>query len=617
MLNLSLAALLAPALYGAPSAIDLAAEAYAISAAELELIHSAQIEIPALDSPLHRAKLLNRRTGDRYYIDYDGTGRLVDGEMLLRQSRRPTKLAPDVRERLAGLAVGTEACVALWLDAGPVRHQDVSSDELAGLPIESVRQIRHDALAEMRRVSAAAHGRVLPLLESKGARIVYSSPIAPLVYVEVALDQIEAIANAPAIAHVYSGWNESADELDIQACAVNAKPLVWNAGVTGEGVIVAHVEDSRSDPDNTCIHCYVGANKPTHTNIDQHSTACAGMMVSDHATYRGVAYGACYYSANGGTYSDADMSGAIDAAALNADVQSHSWGQSTNGQINVHDRHIDYIVRNSRQFADDSAGNSGNNSYLTSPGNGYNICTVANFDDRGSCDWSGDILSSSSSGKNPPSEHMDREKPEVAGPGTNITSLQLAGSPSCPTGNVGSGTSYSAPIICGIAALAMEADPALVVWPEAMKALMMSGGLHNVEGDRRLSDLDGAGGVDAIGVVSSAYYGRWAARTVTGAAIQNRVVSLGQAQAGQRLKVAVVWDSDPNSGYTTDPVLADIDLDILDPNNNVIGSSSSYDNTYEIVDVDLTLSGEYKARLSHRRFEGTREYLAGAWTLSN
>ena len=606
-----------------PDAVSVAAHLHALDAARLVSEHEVEVSLPRTGRDFRRAKVRDTETQLLIDVAWDATGRAVDAEQVLRAeaaARRASlgKKTPVLAARLTEAAPDETIPVAIWLHADPISIA-LPARELPGASDAETRHEKEFRLAELRTTAEEAQREITSRLRMLGGEIRYASALAPLIYVDLPAAAVAEVESDESIDHLYDAWSDNADELDIQSCATNVDPGVWAYGLTGAGVVVAHVEDSRADRDNTCLVCDMGANKPTHINVDQHSTACTGMMVSSNITYKGIAHGACFYSANGGSYSDSDMAGAIDAGAANADLQSHSWGFTTNGQLNEHDRHIDYIVRNARVFADDSAGNSGNSNYLTSPGNGFNICTVANYDDRNTCDGVDDIMSSSSSGRDPISPNGDREKPEVAGPGTNITSLTLASPGTCPTSSVGSGTSYSAPVIGGIAAICMEADPGLKLWPEALKALLMASGVHNIEGDRRLSELDGTGGVDGTVAATSAVAGRWKGGVLEAADFSGGHLekAIGHVSAGKRLKVVVCWDSNPNAGYTDDPLEADIDLDLIDPLGAVIASSSSYDNSYEVVDVDVTTAGIYRVRLSYRTWAGESEYVAGAWTISS
>src|SRR5204862_205804 len=57
------------------------------------------------------------------------------------------------------------------------------------------------------------------------------------------------------------------------------------------------------------------------------------------------------------------------------------------------------------------------------------------------------------------------------------------------------GTSMAAAMVSGAAALVMERAPWLKGSPEAVRALLIATAVHNLAGDRRLSDKDGTGGL--------------------------------------------------------------------------------------------------------------------------
>src|SRR3954454_6696574 len=131
---------------------------------------------------------------------------------------------------------------------------------------------------------------------------------------------------------------------------------------------------------------------------------------------------------------------------------------------------------------------------VTSPRLAYNVTAVGDFDDANTTSWTNDSMASCSSFRDPSSTHSDREKPEAAAPGENITSTTL-GFPF--TGAVGSGTSFAAPHVTGQAAMLIQRVPSLGWLPETVKAIRMATAMHNIDGASRLSENDGAGGVDA------------------------------------------------------------------------------------------------------------------------
>ena len=95
--------------------------------------------------------------------------------------------------------------------------------------------------------------------------------------------------------------------------------------------------------------------------------------------------------------------------------------------------------------------------------------------------------------------------------------------------------------------------------------------------------------------------------------IQRTTVAGGRVNAGQRVKVALAWDSNPTSDYLTDPLNADLDLYVYGPTQ--FGYSVSYDNSYEIVDFTAAASGNFLIKIHRFRFDGASEFYGVAWNL--
>lgn len=84
--------------------------------------------------------------------------------------------------------------------------------------------------------------------------------------------------------------------------------------------------------------------------------------------------------------------------------------------------------------------------------------------------------------------------PEETAPGVNIITTSNTSPTSFDV--VGGGTSFSTPVVSGCAALMMQRKPILTAWPESIKAALMASVVVNVEESPRLSDKDGAGGIE-------------------------------------------------------------------------------------------------------------------------
>jgi hypothetical protein len=357
-----------------------------------------------------------------------------------------------------------------------------------------------------------------------------------------------------------------------------------------------------------------------------HSTGVAGIVRSTSVSRRGVAPGANVRAAGscGGVTSElqARSTAAVDWGAR---VLNLSWGSNTALVPGASDRFYDELVINRYVTVVKSAGNeagpcrSGTGN-VTSPGLAYNVLTVGNFDDLNTVSWTGDVMNSCSSWRDPISTRGDREKPEVSAPGTNINSTTTA----FPwTGAIGSGTSYAAPMYTGLAALMMQRNSALRVWPEGVRTIAMVSSIHNIEGATRLSEFDGAGAMvanraDDIAALRTTSGSRgWNAQSYSCSAATNLDVATMSLTAGVRTRVAIAWNQNPTyASYASQPS-ADLDLHVINPSGSLVASSSSFDNTYEIVDFTPSVSGAYKLRVRKWRCDLTPRWLGYAWRAGN
>jgi len=116
--------------------------------------------------------------------------------------------------------------------------------------------------------------------------------------------------------------------------------------------------------------------------------------------------------------------------------------------------------------------------------------------------------------------------------------------------------------------------------------------------------------------------GNWGAKEYDCSSLSPDDVATMNLVTGQRVRVAIVWATDPSSpNYRTYPdynSLPSADLDLLiisSAGNNVVAQSVSYDNTYEIVDFQASGSGAYKIRVARNNCETDYPpgYLAWAW----
>lgn len=604
--------------------LEVAARNQGLAAGELQVLDSTTVNLPLTNRIVNTAKIVSTRDENILAAAIDERGEEVDLALLKQEEERAYvarygKLDPALYNRVQGLRGTERVKVAFWMNPVEDLDREEIRDGRTDLSREEVKAVLARRSEQVRAANARATERLSATLRSTGFSIEERGNLSPVVYATIPVSQLSAYAERADVQRVYLAENRNEDYMNIAAPSIQAN-WVWFSGFTGADADIAIIEDSRVDFDNNCLVNNLGTRVAGHANVDTHATATAGMAASNNSTHRGIAYGAGIYSANGTDYTDANMSAALDAAATNADILNNSWGPGcggADGSMNVHARHADYIVRYIWDTVTAAAGNNGDcadGEFVGGVANGYNVIAVGNYDDKGTTSSSDNTMNTSSSYRNPTSTHNDREKPEVAAPGTNISSLLMTDSSDCPTGDVGSGTSYSAPMVAGVAALLMDAVPSFKYYPETVKAVIMAGAINNVEGSAALSDRDGAGGVNALSSHAIVANNAYAWRYVTPSSFDANgyiTIDMGWVEAYHRVKVALVWDSNPSSDYTTDPLNADLDLNVVGP--GISKWSSRWDNSYETVDFTAPFAGNYSIKIKNFRFNGANEYVAVAW----
>jgi hypothetical protein len=239
--------------------------------------------------------------------------------------------------------------------------------------------------------------------------------------------------------------------------------------------------------------------------------------------------------------------------------------------------------------------------------------------------------------RNPTSTHQDRELPDVCANGDKVTAV----------GVTMGGTSFASPAVAGSVALIQNAANALQNWPEGCRAILLAAAGRNVRGktwwddvSHRVDGRDGAGALDAREGVRIAR-----ARATRNAAAARRgwdvgtlhssdfeangksrfryQVAVPAGNAPKLVRVALAWSSKVT--YDADPtqtppiknvkstLTVDLDLHLYE-GNRLVAWSSSFDNSYEVVDFQGKPGTTYDIVI--RRWSGTDWVWHGiAWTV--
>lgn len=599
---------------------------------QLQVLKSTTVELPLTGRKVQVAKIINPNDGRTFGAATDEQGREIDFDTLEAAERgayraRYDKLDPKLHKKVETTDNSQNIRVAFWLKPAEDLDANDPRDGRTDMSAAEVDQLLAERSEQVKAANSRASLGLTRALERAGHMVEQRGEGAPVVFATLPAGLVKQFSQRADVQTAYLAQDEQySDQMNVAGPSIKADAL-WSLGITGVGARIAIVEDSRVDFGNSCLAANnLGTRVPNDPNVDDHATACAGIAASTNPEFSGIAPGAGIYSSNIVYYGDANkIAAAMDAASQNADVSNYSWGLdgcgAADGSINNWGRHADYIVRYIWDTVTASAGNSGlciSRGYVNSVAAGFNTIAVGNYDDAGTITSADNVMSPTSSWEDPLSTHGDREKPEVAAPGVAITSTVMSPTLSCDLAEIGSGTSFSAPAVAGLAAALMQAQPTLKAYPESVKALIMAGATDNVEGFARLSERDGAGGVNALTSYTSAINNRYLWRYVAPSSFDsNRFItySMGWVSAGQRVKVALVWDSSPSGDYETDPLKADLDLFVTGPNNQSL-ISASWDNSYEVVDFIATTTGFYQIKVRNYRFDSVSEYMAVAWSLS-
>jgi hypothetical protein len=552
-------------------------------------------------------KTVNTIDGTIHGVALDETGREIDAaklqhsELVAREAIERRLDAP-LAERLVTARPDELIEVAIWLNepayqapARPAARSDISGAKSEQL----LAQVDAQLGAFVKTVTEPFAAR----LRDRGFAVKASSH-APLVYATLSPGAIEELRASKDVDRMYlpviAEPTLEAERESIFAHVVNGR------GITGAGVQVAAVEVGGRI--NTANPYLAGVTQDlTYSCLSDHAAAVAGIIRSTHSVEKGVAPGANLWVGGSCGGNNAELTDRSTAAAnWGARALNLSFGAYTYGALTELDRYYDFLVINQYRTVVPAAGNDGNGLFVRSPGTAYNVITVGAYDEQT------DLIAGFSGGVDPGSAHGDREKPEVAAPGVDFLSTTNA---SPWIGNVGSGTSYAAPMVTGTAALMMQRNPSLQFWPEAVRAILMATATQNMDGASRLSELEGAGGIyaDYADNVAHGLNGNWGAIGYDCNAAPTTVLSSMSLVRNQLVRVVMSYDTDPNyASYNTQPS-ADLDLIIKDPSGAYVTSSSSFDNTYEIVEFLAPATGSFTIEVSKFRCDLSPRWLGFAY----
>jgi hypothetical protein len=573
-------------------------------------------------------KAVNTETNQPVEVSFNEAGEEVDGRTLLddvgrRRFEKYGRLHPLLYDYISNIDGDPEVPIAVWapIDSDFTNYAK-PTEVLQGPPDLEVQAVNR---------TLAAREIISERLAYAGASNVSSPDGVPIVYANLAASQIWNLTNADYIGVVHLDIRNGTDDLS-NSIGIARSDQVHNLGYDGSGVRVAVFETGPDDTSNLQIAASFGPLPGT----SEHARLTHAIIKNIEPNHpHGHAPGCTLYSANS-KFNDA-LYWAVQFPQYSTVVSQsfHRFGEPQNAVLQGDDIVKDWLaLRYPYPTIVQAAGNyfDGDDDNIIPPRDeyvnhkGYNTISVGNHDDTASS------ITDSSVFRNPTTPHGDRELPDIAANGDEVTAVGLTMS----------GTSFSAPAVAGVTALLQQVDPVLQFWPEGIRAILYASANRKIVGTTWWNDVSlrvdaatGAGALDALqgALITKSRRSRnnepaacgWDIGTFTTADVDasgystfNYKIKVPGSRNDNtcKVKVALAWDSKVTSSATTalsSVLTVDLDLIVRDSQGNWVAYSISWDNSAEIVEFDGIKGECYEIVI--RRWSGTDSVWYGvAWT---
>ena len=484
------------------------------------------------------------------------------------------------------------------------RMLDYLGQTVAGRKLENQRIESY--VLKRREISRAKYNeKSSQILESASvsqSNIIFKSQYAPAIIAELEIFEIQALAASGAVESISLYEEEKTEKCGIESvCESTGLNKVYaKTGLTGQGVKVGMIEEGPPEPHDEIDVIPVG-----DAAQDGHATNTARAIMGAH---NGVAPNVTLYATDS-SYANIEQMLDMGVEVINL---SFGWRVYQTPYSSI-DKWFDHLSSQHRVLFICSAGNNlvengvVPNYPILSPAMAYNSLAVGAYDNKGTgANLADDTL-----------EYYSRydnkggcAKPDILAP-KNL---------------LGGGTSTSAPIITGIAALLLEFKPSLSFQPQVLKAILLASCQRKVictpqeSMEQGLTNKQGAGAVDAwnaISIVSRRQYGYG---EITGPEETRNFV---QPQYGaSNMNVSIAWlvnnsvyGSNHANGSVSVGTLHDLDLRVY-RNGSVAGGSLKSNSSTEMVYLPLSsASDKYQIRVNKYDTTNTEPVRFGyAWS---
>ena len=443
-------------------------------------------------------------------------------------------------------------------------------------------------LQKRREISRAKYceksSRILNKASVVQSDIIFKSQYAPTVIAEMDISQIQALASSDEVESVSLYEEEITEKCGIDSvCESTALNRVYaKTGLTGQGVKVGMIETGPPEPHDEINVISVG-NAPT----DGHATNTARAIMG---AQNGVAPNVTLYATDS---SYANIEQMLD---MGVEVINLSFGWRVyQTPYSAIDKWFDHLSSQHRVLFICSAGNNlvengvVPNYPILSPAMAYNSLAVGAYDNRGTgTSPDDDIL-----------EYYSRyhnkggcAKPDILAP-KNL---------------LGGGTSTSAPIITGIAALLLELKPSLSFQPQVLKAILLASCQRKVACtpaetmEQGITNKQGAGAVDAWNAICMIAKRQYGYGEISGEEERRNFVQPNYGAANMNVSIAWLQENSISSSSHTGGGIAvgtqhNLDLRVY-RGSSIAGESLHMDSSSEMAYFPLSpASNQYQIRI--------------------
>jgi hypothetical protein len=570
-------------------------------------------------------KGIDRRTGASLTLGFDEQGAPIDALELVRQHERRLeqeqgKLHPALVRMLEQLPPDEVIRIDAWFHL-PDDLESLAKARLRFEPIDV------NLVEDRRALIRERAGSIVQLLSSLPLSIRETTvdELAPVITLDLPASEVRALAQREELVRFYLREQRGIEDL-VHSMAIARSDVVHQGGQTGTGVRVAVWEDGPA----SLANLNVIKRFSVAPILSSHAQSVHATIQNHHqGSAPGHAPGCELYSAN--SMSRAALTWAVQEGCSVINQSFHMPAETASAVPSGDDAYADWLAANAPfPLIVQASGNFGQGDpdgvqppeaeYVNHKG--YNTICVGNHDD------SGTVMDPFSVFRNPETPFRDRELPEIAANGCELT-LE---------GIIAHGTSLSAPAVAGVAALIQATASLLKHWPEGCRAILFASARRTLSSNTWWQDIcagvdarAGAGALDAdearqvAGEMSTpdgpAQERGWdvsvlASEDFDTNAESTFVYRVAVPSSGGVIKVALAWCSKvAKTGHASTSVLTvDLDLIVYDSAGNQAGFSGSYDNSYEIAELVGEPGETYTIKV--RRQSGTDPVRFGlAWNV--